>query len=232
MPDPRTEVAANNARWCDLVVRALGGVTTWQPDHWAAGRRTPDGYPDAVTLAPGTGRATVLARVDGGPGCSVKDSFADLDLAPSGFQVLFEAMWIRHQDPVPGPEPALRWQQVASANDLLAWSEGHDLDVFVPALLEEQDLRFFHAPGTGAGFALLRTASVAGISNAIPGDADPRLVWSDLATIAARSCPGLELVGYERGTDLAAATSAGFTTTGPLRVWMRDTGASPPRVSS
>src|SRR4051794_38055707 len=51
--------------------------------------------PDAVTLSPGTEPAAVLARVEGGTGCSVKDSFADLDLAPSGFQVLFDATWIR-----------------------------------------------------------------------------------------------------------------------------------------
>jgi hypothetical protein len=220
MSDPRTEAAANNAGWCDVVVRALGGETSWLPDHWTTCRRSPDGYPDAVTLSSGAEHAALLARVEGGPGCSVKDSFADLDLAPSGFMVMFEATWIRHRAPAPDAAPALEWRQVRSPADLLAWSAGHDLDVFVPALLDEQDVDFFHVPRTGAGFALFRTASVLGISNAIPGDADPHVVWSDLTTIAGLSCPGLDLVGYERGTDLAAAASAGFTTTGPLRVWM------------
>jgi hypothetical protein len=30
----------------------------------------------------------------------------------------------------------------------------------------------------------------------------------------------LDLVGYEAGEDLEAATAAGFLSTGPLRVWM------------
>lgn len=222
MPDPRSEAAANNAGWCDVVVRALGGETSWQPDHWASGRRSPDGYPDAVTLSPGVDQAAVLVRVEHGTGCSVKDSFADLDLASSGFDVLFEATWIRHSAPAPGAVPALDWHKVRSPADLSAWSRGHDLDVFVPALLDEPDVRFFHAPRSGAGFALFRTASVLGICHAIPGDADPHVVWSDLVMIAGRTFPGLDLVGYERGTDLAAAASTGFTVTGPLRVWMSD----------
>ena len=33
--------------------------------------------------------------------------------------------------------------------------------------------------------------------------------------------PGLPIVGYERGEDLAAARQAGFTVLGPLRIWAR-----------
>jgi hypothetical protein len=41
-----------------------------------------------------------------------------------------------------------------------------------------------------------------------------------IASAAARF-PGLPLVGYERGADLAHALDAGFTTIGPLIVWQR-----------
>ncbi|GAB3936384.1 hypothetical protein GCM10027614_12800 [Micromonospora vulcania] len=51
-------------------------------------------YPDAVTLRPGVDVAALLRRIDAGPGASVKDSFADLDLADHGFRVLFDAEWI------------------------------------------------------------------------------------------------------------------------------------------
>ena len=220
MPDPRTEAVENNARWCDVVVRALGGETAWAADHWSSRRRSPDGYPDAVTLSPGATPAAVLAGVTGGAGCSVKDSYADLDLFDSGFRVLFDATWIRYRAPAAGRATVLPWREVADAADLAVWSRGHDLDVFVPALLEQQDLRFCHAPAAGAGFALLRTGSVVGISNTVPGLADAGLVWSDLVTVAARAYPGLDLVGYESDADLDAALSAGFTATGPLRVWM------------
>ena len=33
--------------------------------------------------------------------------------------------------------------------------------------------------------------------------------------------PGLPIVGYERGEDLAAARRAGFTVLAPLRIWAR-----------
>jgi hypothetical protein len=52
-------------------------------------------HPDAVTLSPEAEAAAVLKRVEDGPSCSVKDSFAVLNLVPSGFHVLFEATWIR-----------------------------------------------------------------------------------------------------------------------------------------
>ena len=220
MPDPRTEAATNNARWCDVVVRALGGRTCWGDGHWATDRRSPAGYPDAVTLTPRIDPAAVLAGVLGGEGCSVKDSFADLDLVPEGFRVLFDATWIRHRAPAAAPTTTLQWQQVHEAVELAAWFRGHDLDVFVPALLGQPDLSFFHVPGTGAGFALLRTGRVAGVSNVVAGTAGPAVVWADLVAVAAQAYPGLDLVGYERDADLRAALSAGFTATGPLRVWL------------
>jgi hypothetical protein len=40
-------------------------------------------------------------------------------------------------------------------------------------------------------------------------------------SIAARY-PGLPIVGYQSGDELAAARRAGFTSTGPLRVWIKD----------
>ncbi|MGW1910429.1 hypothetical protein ACWCQS_06665 [Streptomyces sp. NPDC002076] len=45
-----------------------------------------------MTLVPGADPAVPAARIDtSAPGASVNDSFADLDLAAAGFQVLFEA---------------------------------------------------------------------------------------------------------------------------------------------
>lgn len=53
-------------------------------------RRAPLYYPDLVTL---TRKNTVsLDRIDTSAGCSIKDSFASLEL--DGFDVLFDADWI------------------------------------------------------------------------------------------------------------------------------------------
>lgn len=83
--------ARNNADWCDLVCRTYGLVTTFHADAWVTATRAPTAYPDAITLTRSAVADDLLARIDRSPGCSVKDSFASLDLSGSGFQVLFHA---------------------------------------------------------------------------------------------------------------------------------------------
>lgn len=82
----------SNAEWCDLVCREHGLAPVFDGDVWWCAERTPPFYPDAMTLARGVSADAVLAHVDLSPGCSIKDSYADLVL--DGFDVLFEAQWI------------------------------------------------------------------------------------------------------------------------------------------
>ena len=88
MVDPRVEAAGNNAGWCDAVCRALALPTRWTADAWAATRRSPNGYPYAVALSRSADPAVMLSLVGDGPGCSVKDGFAVLDLEPWGFHAV------------------------------------------------------------------------------------------------------------------------------------------------
>lgn len=223
MVDPVVDAALLNASWCDAVCRALGLPTRWTAEAWTVAERSPGGYPDAVTLSREAQVATVLNRVDDQPGCSVKDRFAVLDLGPSGFHMLFEATWIRRAAAAgAGSAATLDWHGVRTPADLEQWSEGHGLDVFIPALLDTDDLRFYGTGSAdGAGFALNRSGGVVGVSNVIAGSADLVTVWSDLIVVAAQTYPGFDLVGYELGTDLQAALAVGFAGIGPLRVWMR-----------
>jgi hypothetical protein len=46
-------------------------------------------------------------------------------------------------------------------------------------------------------------------------------LWEGVVRAVAELRPGLPIVGYERGEDLAAARRAGFTVLGPLRIWAR-----------
>jgi hypothetical protein len=64
-------------------------------------RRSPSLYPDAVTLREHASAHDLLPRIDSSPGCSVKDSFASVDLSADGFRLLFEAEWI---DPSAHPD--------------------------------------------------------------------------------------------------------------------------------
>jgi hypothetical protein len=65
-----------------------------------------------------------LARIDDSPGCSVKDSFASLDLTRHGFRVLFDAQWIvRGPSGTPAVPPSPRWTVVRDAEASAAWEE-------------------------------------------------------------------------------------------------------------
>jgi hypothetical protein len=220
--DPVVDAAASNASWCDTICRTLGISTRWTAEAWTVAERSPEGYPDAVTLSRDAEAAALLMRVDDQPGCSVKDSFAVLDLEPWGFHVLFEATWIQRTSVGgAGAVTTLDWHAARTAAELEQWSEGHGLDVFIPTLLDREHLRFYGTgSGNGAGFALHRGGGVVGVSNMYAGSADLGTVWSDLVVVAARAYPGFKLMGYELGADLQAALAAGFAAIGPLRVWM------------
>jgi hypothetical protein len=221
--DRVVEAATTNASWCDAVCRALGLPTRWTGEAWTVAERSPGGYPDAVTLSREAEAEAVLKRVEDGPGCSVKDSFAVLDLGPSGFHVLFEATWIRRPAAAgAGSAATLDWRGVQTPTDLESWSERRRLDVFFPDLLDSDDVRSNGAGSVdGAGFALNRSGGVVGVSNVFAGSADLITLWSDLVVVAARTYPGFDLVGYELGADLQAALAVGFVGIGQLRVWMR-----------
>jgi GrpB-like predicted nucleotidyltransferase (UPF0157 family) len=76
--------ARENAEWCRLP--GEGDGFRFSP------ARTPPYYADAVTLFPGVDVEEILAVVDTSPGCSIKDSFDDLE--PPGFERLFRAHWL------------------------------------------------------------------------------------------------------------------------------------------
>jgi hypothetical protein len=217
----RSLAARDNAVWCARVAVSHGVTGTFSPTSWAAPRRTPPFYPDAVTLAAGCRADDLLAAVDTDtPGCSVKDSFADLDLAPAGFRVLLEADWIALEAPAAGAPAG--WQRVDDAEGLArwatAWAGGAPTDLFRPALLADPEVAFVAVPGTAGGGVLSRSGAAVGVSNVFGDDG----TWPALVTAAAELFPGLPLVGWEAADDLAPALAAGFEPCGDLRVWVAD----------
>jgi hypothetical protein len=216
------EAAVNNAAWCDIVCRSVGLPTVTRPTLWSVRRRSPDGYPDAVTLQPGVPVAEVIGAVDDSPGASVKDSFADLDLGPYGYRVLFEAQWLTRAAGSP-TTPALPWCIVD--RDLLpVWLAAHGSAPITASVLDDPAVRLLLAAdedGPLAVAALNRSGPVVGVSNVQAVRATPARVWSDLVSVARRELGDHPLVGYEAGADLAPAITSGFATAGPLRVWIR-----------
>src|SRR5215207_9515616 len=109
----------NNADWCDAMCSAHGRRTERDSAVWSSRSRTPPFYPDAITLRPGATAEQVLDRVDTGPGCSVKDSYGDLDLTAAGFGILFDAQWIVR--PAGAPDLAERWEVLRDSRALAEW---------------------------------------------------------------------------------------------------------------
>lgn len=225
--DSLTVVAArNNAEWCDLICRAHQIETRFDPDMWVASRRTPPMYPDAVTLSPYASARDVLDRVDGSPGCSVKDSFASLELSTDGFGLLFDAEWIYREPSPPPVDHGPRWGLVRTAGELTAWAAAHGGgEVFHADLLDDPDVVIVMASAgerLRAGAIGNRGESAVGVSNLFASDAVTiEQAWSGAVRAISTHFPGLPLVGYEGGVSLQAAHRAGFSSIGSLRVWLR-----------
>lgn len=208
--------------------RAHGIPSRFDDDAWISLRRSPPMYPDAVTLSTDVSVTSLLARIDDSAGCSVKDSFAVLDLSSAGFTVLFEASWIYLPADVPVPDAngVLSWSVVSDYDDLPQWGMAHGGgDVFVPALLADPTVTVFAVRRDGrlvAGAVANLSDSAVGLSNifTVPGQ-DPDEVWTCCAAAFGQHFAGSPIVGYEAGESLAAAQRAGFTECGPLRVWVK-----------
>ena len=229
----RDAAARNNAEWCDVVCRTHGISGAFHADAWVNARRTPPLYPDAVTLTPTANVERLLARIDSSPGCSIKDSFANLDLTEHGFRILFDAQWIMRTPSTPTPAPAssssrLRWQPVHDAHELAAWAQAWDPDVhglFRPALLDHDAvtvLAAFRDDKIVAGAIANVSQAVVGVSNTFSTAESPDDAWTGGLAYLTREHPDLTVVGYESGDALVAARAHGFTTLGPLRIWIRE----------
>jgi hypothetical protein len=227
----RTAAAFNNAEWCDLVCRSHGANTRLDGDAWTSETRTPALYPDAVTLVPDPSVPDLLSRIDTSAGCSIKDSFASLDLTADGFRVLFDARWIVRTSKARPPEGAFpRWERVRTPGGLATWEQawrGGDgpPGVFRAELLDDDSVAVLAARSgerVVAGAILNRSSTVVGISNFF---AEPHVTsagWSGCLTLAGALYPASTFVGYESGDGLLAARNHGFETVGPLRVWVHD----------
>jgi hypothetical protein len=188
---------------------------------WVALERSPPLYPDAVTLTPHATSDDAARSVVPGTGCSVKDSFAALDLGRDGFEILFEARWIYHPPAEAGVTAGSGWTVVESGAGLDDWSRAAGDAVDVPgAALRHPDVRVLGTQSQSAGAIANRTGSVVGISNVFAPDGVTPATWDDLAAAIGTVFPGLAIVGYEHGDGLEAALQAGFVEIGVLRVWL------------
>jgi hypothetical protein len=217
--------ALNNAEWCDAFCRAHGAGGRFDDDAWCSAERTPPFYPDAVTLVPAAAARSILSRVDATPGCSIKDSFDDLDLRAEGFEVLFRAEWLWLERSA-GRSP---WSVIESAEELAKWETAWGespaaLPFFPQALLADASiavLALYDGDRIVAGAVGTRSDGAIGLSNVFAAGGELESTYVGLASAAQAHWGSLPVVGYEVGTSLEAARRAGFATIGDLAVWAR-----------
>ena len=210
----------NNANWCDLVCRSHGIKTRFGPDLWATAERAPNLHPDAITLRNHVPEEDVLAAIAPGPGASVKDSYAELDLGDHGFDELFEARWIA-ADPSPAQT---EWTSVRTQTEFAEWTRAGGLTkILGPELLQSAEVRFLAARdqrGISAGAVANRTGPVVGVTNMFATSITEDEAWAAIPAAVNAVFPNAPIVGYEPTTGLRAAIAAGFSDLGPLRVWV------------
>ena len=223
--DPRLRQAVDaSVGWYDDLCAVHGVGSALSDGLWMSLGPPPPLHSDAVAVEPSVTVDQVLAALGGRAHAGIKDSFATIDLAPAGWQLLFAATWI-HRDEGGSPRTdSSAWRPVTDAAELGRWTAHHDTaEVLLPALLNRAHFKILgrHAHGELTAGAVARLGSgVVDVSNlwAAPN----HLVdWDELADAVHAAFPGRPLVGYERGDDLERALAGRFTAVGPLRVWVR-----------
>ena len=213
----------NNVDWCALVCGG-GGMADTTTGVWLAAGNPPPLYPDAVTLKRGVSVRDVIEAVSGREACSVKDSYADVDLTPYGFSELFTAQWIGRIN-APSTVELTGWSPLTEPSELASWCAAAELPDTLPVgLLQSPSVRILavHRQGRLAAGAIANSNNtVVGISNVFQISDDGPWVWHEVASAVTRFFAGQPIVGYEHGPDLNAAIAAGFTDLGPLRIWLR-----------
>ena len=221
--------------------RAHGIPGEFHESAWLNHHPVPRFYPNIVTLTNQSAAQLALIHhlASAGPAGSwaIKDSFGDLDLPAPGFQLLFEATWLWRAPSAPLPSferPGTTWARLSDPAQLATWETawgGNPTDdvstpqprLFLPSLLSDPDNAFIAAFENGeivAGAIANRSDAVVGLSNIFtpPGDGVP--FWAGCVATATEAFPGLPLVGYESGPDLARAEQVGFERLHPLKVWL------------
>ena len=235
--DRLIEMAArNNADWCDVFCDLHGVRGEFRHDAWTSAARTPRYYPDAVTLVRSVDPAELLSRVDTSTGCSVKDSYADLDLTPWGFEVLFDASWMHRAgaSQLDGAGP-LSWEPVRDDAELGAWEAAWGGNptaarAFLPGLLAREDVVILAVARRVRGRDRRRHPDLSRGCDRGPVEISTvlstfYLVDAFASSAAAEACSGSglgkRLVGYQAGATLHAAVRAGFELIGPPVVWLK-----------
>ncbi len=208
---------------------AHGTVGRFLVHTWVNAETVPRFYPNVVSLTTGAADIDEQRQIvdmllkSNLPGrWAVKDSFKTLDIARLGFDVLFEANWIRL---LPSKPEVIGFPRSGALVSGLSWERAKPGgDAFPAALFSDENFAMFSGSRNGAivaGGTLYNADGVVGISNVVADVDEAPAVWRDLAILAGSTFPSMPLVGYESGDELKAARQAGFELGDELRIWVK-----------
>ncbi len=214
----------NNIAWCEIVCETLHKEYTSNGQVWRLLSEAPPFYPDIITSTKKVTTSEVVDFMGDREILSIKDSYANLELQPAGFNRLFQAEWIFHPS-VATPEPVdAYWRVIEKEEDFKKWTSAHGSEqVMKNTLLGRNDVKIFiHENEDGiSGFIANSGADAVGISNVFSNGYTEGDLWSDIVHLVSTVFADLPMVGYETGDDLIAARSSGWKTLGPLNVWVK-----------
>lgn len=214
----------NNIAWCQIVCVTHGIVGVSKENIWGLHSKAPTFYPEVITSNKYATIEEIKYFIENGKVSSIKDSYANLDLTPLDFDILFEAEWMVHApvfdfDPIP-----TNWRIVSTEKDLKKWTDASGLEnVIKSELLKQQDVKIFICETKDgiSGFIANLSEDVVGISNVFSMGYEEKKLWRDIPKIISREFPELSMVGYEHNSSLIVAKSSGWKAIGPLRVWIK-----------
>jgi hypothetical protein len=223
-----SRLVANNAAWIHQANAALGKVGEFTPILWQNFNDMPPIFPNADTLG-GTEAEQLqaiqaLANKRSGKLVAVKDAWARLDLAPLGFEPLFEANWL-YRDAAPIEKSSEfqieRITTPEALRDFAIACNGEELaDVYAPALLKSHIL-WFLARKEGkivGGITAFAAEGLNGLNNLF---ADDKSIESALIRAGINAFPDLPASDYTGDAGVPVYHALGFKTVGKLRVWLR-----------
>jgi hypothetical protein len=227
--------ARSNAEWCHAFTGTHGIEGLFHAAFWSSPVRTPPLYPDAVTLLPDVSVEQVLSCIDTSEGCSVKDSFACLDLGAVGFEPLFRAEWVVRVPAECSLAARRGWSAVTTVAQLREWEAiwgelPSGSGFFRPALLRNETIMVLarhEADRIVAGAITNRSTAAVGLSNVFDAAGDLVSAWAGAAEATSKLWGAMPIVSYDSGDSLDAAHRAGFASIGELVVWLSRASSSP-----
>lgn len=227
-----SQIVANNAAWIQMVTAALGIGGEFTPILWQNTHDMPPIFPHADILG-GTVEeqiAAIQALVDARAGrvVAVKDAWAQLDLAPLGFEALFTADWLYCEPQALETvvtDMEIEYLRTADAlRDFALACNGEDIspEVYHPSLLDNPKIMWLVGKRQGqivTGLTMVSAAGLIGINNLFgANDADLKSILG----LALQSAEGIPVCGYESSEEKCLPyLELGFQKVGQLRVWLR-----------